>query len=190
MDLATYQKQSRTVAIYLEQENSRMIYPAMGLIGECGEVADKVKKLIRDDNGQMTQDRKAAVAKELGDVMWYCANVCCDTNNNLSISYGMRGHGISQQIRQLPLFRIVICLHKNASKIANMLDKWYYEDNCDINQSHRYTDISFYLSFVVACVEEIAKHCDCTLEEVYSANIKNLLGRKNRGTLKGDGDDR
>lgn len=45
--------------------------PTMGLIGEIGEVAEHVKKMLRDDNGILTAARGLAVRSELGDVLWY-----------------------------------------------------------------------------------------------------------------------
>lgn len=46
-------------------------YAVMGLCGEAGEVADKMKKLIRDSDGEMTSGRQEGIIKELGDVEWY-----------------------------------------------------------------------------------------------------------------------
>jgi len=44
---------------------------ALGLTGEAGELADKIKKVYRDDNGVFNQEKRDAIAKELGDVLWY-----------------------------------------------------------------------------------------------------------------------
>lgn len=44
---------------------------ALGLTGEAGELADKIKKVYRDDSGVLNQEKREAIAKELGDVLWY-----------------------------------------------------------------------------------------------------------------------
>ena len=78
-----------TTAIYPEQ--FRVIYPALGMNGEAGEVADKVKKAIRDmvllidTNGAIVlpNDKQIELAKEIGDVLWYCATLANDLGMKL-----------------------------------------------------------------------------------------------------------
>lgn len=48
-------------------------YVTLGLMGEAGEVAEKVKKVIRDKNGVFDEETKILLSKEIGDVLWYCA---------------------------------------------------------------------------------------------------------------------
>lgn len=48
------------------------------MTGEAGEVADKVKKVIRDNKSQFTEEKKREIAKEIGDVLWYCAVLAHD----------------------------------------------------------------------------------------------------------------
>lgn len=55
-----------------------IVYPTLGLTGESGEVADKVKKILRDNNGEFTDEKKLEIAKEIGDVCWYIAALCRD----------------------------------------------------------------------------------------------------------------
>lgn len=58
-------------------------YLALGLNGEAGEVADKVKKIVRDKGGAYTAADEDAVAKELGDVLWYLARMADVLNYTL-----------------------------------------------------------------------------------------------------------
>ena len=85
-------------------------YPALGLVEEAGEVAGKYAKAVRDCNGNIDADRREAIKKELGDVMWFVAELCTQL--------------------------------------------------------------------------------DLTLEDVMAANIEKLTSRKNRGVIKGSGDNR
>jgi len=76
-----YQTIAVLTAIY--PDGVRILYPALGLAGEAGEVANKVKKIYRDDGGRVTEDRRVQVARELGGVLWYVAAVCTDLNLNM-----------------------------------------------------------------------------------------------------------
>ncbi|RLC89119.1 MAG: hypothetical protein DRJ03_00760 [Chloroflexi bacterium] len=125
MNLREYQAKARSTAIYLKVENNRMLYPALGIIGECGEVAEKIKKLIRDANGEMTPERVAAIAKELGDCCWYVANICCDTDHDLAMMYEMRGSSILHQVRKLSLPRLALHMNRHATAVATLLERWY-----------------------------------------------------------------
>jgi len=81
MTINEYQEKARTTAIYPEE--SAIIYPTLGLTGEAGEVADKVKKVIRDNQGEFTDEVKKQIALELGDVMWYAASLSHDLGFSL-----------------------------------------------------------------------------------------------------------
>jgi NTP pyrophosphatase (non-canonical NTP hydrolase) len=76
MDLSEYQRQSRRTAEYPRE--AWLAYPALGLAGEAGEVAEHAKKAIRDDGGKVSDERKAAMSKELGDVLWYVAQLASE----------------------------------------------------------------------------------------------------------------
>ena len=82
MDFGEYQHLSRRTAVYPDA-GSNLTYPALGLCGEAGEVAEKVKKAIRDDGGELTEARRAALSGELGDVLWYVAQVATEAGLEL-----------------------------------------------------------------------------------------------------------
>jgi NTP pyrophosphatase (non-canonical NTP hydrolase) len=82
VDLHTYQSRSRRTARYPEA-GANPIYPTLGLCGEAGEVADKVKKVIRDRGGTFSPEVKRALELELGDVLWYVAQLATELGLDL-----------------------------------------------------------------------------------------------------------
>ena len=82
MLLSDYQTLSRRTATY-PGAGENIVYPTLGLAGEAGEVAEKVKKLLRDDGGVLSDERRAALAGELGDVLWYVAQVATEAGLEL-----------------------------------------------------------------------------------------------------------
>lgn len=86
MTFNEYQKQSRVTAKY-PRRGENHLYPTLGLVSEAGEVADKVKKLIRDKGievpGDISLEDKAAIKKELGDVLWYVAQIATELGLDL-----------------------------------------------------------------------------------------------------------
>ena len=77
MTFNEYQKESKKTAIY-PQLGENFIYPTLGLVGESGEVAEKVKKIIRDNEGKMDEKRRKELEKEMGDVLWYLAQLATE----------------------------------------------------------------------------------------------------------------
>jgi NTP pyrophosphatase (non-canonical NTP hydrolase) len=77
-----YQFYARQTAIYPDQ-GKNITYPTLGLCGEAGEVAEKIKKTIRDNNGTLTEETRQALEKELGDVLWYISNLATELNLDL-----------------------------------------------------------------------------------------------------------
>src|SRR3954454_2982075 len=82
MRLSDYQERSRATAVY-PNAGENLLYPTLGLCGEAGEVAEKIKKMLRDDAGQFTEEHRVAMAKELGDVLWYVAQLATEAGLDL-----------------------------------------------------------------------------------------------------------
>jgi NTP pyrophosphatase (non-canonical NTP hydrolase) len=98
VELAEYQHLSRRTAEYPRE--AWLAYPALGLAGEAGEVAEHAKKAIRDDGGEIGPERRAAIAKELGDVLWYVAQLASELDLELEeIAQGNLEKLLSRQRR-------------------------------------------------------------------------------------------
>ena len=82
MNFEEYQKLSRRTAIYPDKDNN-FVYVTLGLVGEAGEIAEKVKKVFRDNNGVLDEERKQVLKKELGDVLWYLAQLSTELGLSL-----------------------------------------------------------------------------------------------------------
>ena len=82
MELGEYQKRSRVTALYPDNGNN-FIYPTLGLCGEAGEVSEKIKKVLRDRGGIVDDQVRNEVSKELGDVLWYVAQLATELGLSL-----------------------------------------------------------------------------------------------------------
>lgn len=78
MTFDDYQKQAISTDVYGGQgevTSIAFINKVLGLVGESGEVADKVKKLHRNNDGAMSEEERQELLKELGDVLWYLSAI-------------------------------------------------------------------------------------------------------------------
>ena len=73
-----YQEQAKTTAIFPPER--ALEYLTLGLVGEAGEVANKIKKVIRDKKIFRSE---VEIASEIGDVLWYCAMLADYLDTNL-----------------------------------------------------------------------------------------------------------
>lgn len=88
-----YQEKAAETAIFPKQK--ALEYITLGLTGEAGEIANKVKKLIRDGADKETlEQKKIEIGYELGDVLWYCAMLAREVDINL-------GHIMEKNIEKL-----------------------------------------------------------------------------------------
>lgn len=73
MTFDEYQQGALTTVLSTGDEFKDLLHWVLGLNGEAGEVAEKLKKIIRDKHSVVSDEDKAEMAKELGDVLWYLA---------------------------------------------------------------------------------------------------------------------
>lgn len=75
MKFNEYQIQAHSTSLKTEIGGDLILYPCLKICGEVGEIAEKVGKLYRDKGGTLDEEQKEALIKELGDVLWYIAEV-------------------------------------------------------------------------------------------------------------------
>ncbi|MCB0111901.1 MAG: nucleoside triphosphate pyrophosphohydrolase family protein [Caldilineaceae bacterium] len=78
----TYQRESRKTWSLIHTDHA-IVYPTLGLANEAGEVAGKVKKIFRDRKGVIDDADREALKFELGDVLWYLAQICTELDLTL-----------------------------------------------------------------------------------------------------------
>lgn len=84
MNFNQYQALASETALYPNIGNNPY-YPALGLCGEAGEVAEKIKKVMRDENGEFSPEKTAEIMKEIGDVLWYLSALCQELDIDLEM---------------------------------------------------------------------------------------------------------
>ncbi len=77
MNFNDYQQKARKTAQY-PAIGHPVVYPTLGLTNEAGEFAGKIKKVFRDKEGEINAETKSALKAELGDVLWYLAQVATE----------------------------------------------------------------------------------------------------------------
>ena len=82
LDFEAYQAAASRTAVYPDRGHN-LAYPALGLCGETGEVAEKIKKVLRDKGGVLDEPTRRQIEKELGDVLWYVAALCDEIGLNM-----------------------------------------------------------------------------------------------------------
>jgi len=83
MKFDEYQKKSKKTAIYPKFDGQGWVYPVLGLASEAGEVANKLKKVLRDNGGEMSEANRQDIKNELGDVLWYLAQISSELELDL-----------------------------------------------------------------------------------------------------------
>lgn len=83
MNFSEYQDNATKTALYPKVDGHGWMYPALGLVNEAGEVTGKLKKVIRDNQGVIDDERRQDISKELGDVLWYIAQLATELEIDL-----------------------------------------------------------------------------------------------------------
>jgi NTP pyrophosphatase (non-canonical NTP hydrolase) len=173
--LNEYQTAAVSTAIY----PTPLMYPALGLGGELGELALRVQE----------GDSELGI-KEIGDVLWYAANVANDAGLSLEEVLGRKTFIKKDRVRVAwdepeAILEVVIA----AGVVLENIKKTV-RDNDGVLCKVRRAKIRNALRDVIAWLSSLAAMWDVSLEECAKINIEKLRSRQERGVLKGDGDSR
>ena len=179
MNFSTYQQLSARTAIYPREH--AVVYPALGLVGECGEIANKFKKVLRDDAGAIQPEKRTQLIDEIGDVLWYAAGLARDL--------GIRVHDQWAVLlpKYLPtLSKCVLRITSLAGEIASAVE-FQLDQTCADEPIAR---IEHRIANIVQFCNCILFHLGSNAAEAMQLNLDKLFSRQERGTLKGAGDNR
>lgn len=173
--LNEYQSGAKETAIY----PGELIYPALGLCGEIGELFVAVV----DGNDE-------EIPKEIGDVLWYVANVAADAGLTLSEVMGRKMFPNNKTLiyanDDIAIEAVVIAGGVIAENVKKTL-----RDDAGVLCTRRRKNIKEALKDIVVNLNTICwARCEDQLEDLAKANIEKLLSRQERGKLTGDGDNR
>jgi len=115
MNFSVYQEEALKTALY-PNIGSNILYPMLGLMGEAGEISGKISKIIRDDGGIMTPDRRTAIRGELGDVLWFMATVCAEANLDMGTLYLLAQRAVNN-VHMTDLPRLAFRLYQQTAHI-------------------------------------------------------------------------
>lgn len=88
LSFTDYQLATTETALYPGAQTGNLeavVYATLGLAGEAGEIPNKVKKIIRDANGIISDEVREAILAEIGDVLWYAARLADELGESLEV---------------------------------------------------------------------------------------------------------
>lgn len=163
-DLDMYQNQAVTLAVY--KGDVAIAYPCLGLLEEIGELLE------------CKTDTPDLLIKEMGDVMWYASALAHDLGIRLSECWD------EPKVQLIP---DVEALYKNAFRCAGRVKKILRGDD---GREDKVKEVRGLVGDIVRRIEVLAAQYGSSLEEVCETNLEKLFDRKDRGVLRGDGDNR
>ncbi len=184
-----YCEQAILTAVYPNQGNS-LLYPVLGLIGECSEISNKIKKILRDDGGKITDKKTQEIGKETGDCLWYIANICREANLSMQniVEDAVRHYlSILSVNKVVDIFDVCLVLQKPLYGISIGAKRVKDGTQNDFLVRNGFgTDLRDICVLLIFLCNSLG----LSFETVGKRNIENLLCRQKRNTLHGSGDDR
>lgn len=188
-----YNQQVLALAIYPGQGSATgLVYTALGLAGEVGEVCDQVKKILRDDGNAFTEVRLTKIAGELGDALWYIAASAREIGadlQNLADACASMSELADGPMETIPGFgtptaaaACALTLDDAVGKFSRKVVDWLSFEGHPGEQP-RVTELLIVFGMWLMAVDSLALNP----RDVAITNVQKLFSRKARGVLSGDG---
>lgn len=177
MKVDQYQQLARTTAIY----PNKIVYPALGLVGECGEFVDKIFYSSCSNEEKL---------QEAGDFCWYMANLAFDCDAKLSECFRTESFKVAHDKYSGPT-EMYVELMVNLGCIAETVKKALRDDEGHFD-NNRKKDILEHINIIYDVLTNLvfSETGEPTLERSAILNVEKLKSRQERGVLKGSGDAR
>ena len=180
LQLNKYQSGAVSTAIY----PGTMVYPALGL---CGEVGELIAAVTEDRYSGECSEALDNVKKETGDVIWNIANIAEDMDTLFSEVMGRKNFAVCLEVWDID--EALIELPTHAGAVAENIKKAIRDSDGDVTYA-RGTNIIKALRLLVTWLERLCSWYGITLEECAQLNLDKLRSRAERGVIKGNGDNR
>ena len=171
MTFSEYQVEARKTAIYPEIK-STVVYPILGLVGEIGELTEFY--LRTPVGGDPTRDE--TLIKEMGDVCWYVSAIADEL-------------GLEKVSPEDIDLDFVIQLSLSSANIAERVKK-IFRDKDGVFSDEDKAHIKELLENILGAIEEMGVGLNVDMGDILGVNIAKLASRKERGVIKGSGDER
>lgn len=165
IDLGSYKKAALATAFY-PRFGDNILYPIIAVFEECGELVEKLE----------IASPHTEIAKELGDVLWYCAMVYHELDEDFIFTV--------EKTYMTPLKLMI-----ELSKAAGIIKKSQRDQDGVLTEDKK-KELLVYMDFVLSFVHNVGNQIDFTIQEICDMNIKKIESRQARGQLSGQGDNR
>lgn len=162
MTLLEYREKMWQYAVY-PNKGDNLLYAELGLISEIGELAGEAKRIIRDDNGELTPERREKIIDELGDILWYIA-ACSHEGNDKKLFFVPKRYKSYKCRNVQHVAELVFIL------LEDVRERFYPNS--------------------IKVVEGICEWLETDISTVLQKNLEKLESRRQRDKLKGSGGDR
>lgn len=179
MKFYEYCEPAISTAIYKNRGNNR-IYPFFGLFGEIGELSEKFKKSLRDDDGIISEERKSLIVGEIGDILWYMSAICFECKIDPKHVQESSKSELATEYNYEYFLETIVTLSSLAEIIYNYAIEYDFPNEVIIPN----------ISKMLGELSLLCKTLSISLSDAMQNNVDKLLSRKIRGVLKGDGDNR